>query len=292
VFFYIISFVLIVSGGVFIVLSAVEYHKLFEYYKEETYQSLRLGYKVNLILLYFFVLVFLVEFVDVFLRDMDAAYAFSVLILLLVAIYIFFSVKTQAAAAVMLREKTLEAMRTFVNAIDLKDYSRSGHSKHVYDVVNLFYEKLDDYWHVLNKMKLLDAAILHDIGKINISAEVFNKSDDLSQEEWEMVKSHPLKGKEMLDQTIFSEISDWVKYHHERVDGNGYYGLSSEDIPLESKIIAVADAYSALCSDRAYRRRFSHTEAITIIVKEAGKQFDRKLAERFVQLDGRILEQL
>jgi HD-GYP domain-containing protein (c-di-GMP phosphodiesterase class II) len=290
--FYIASITLIVAGGVFIVLSAVKYHKLLEYYKGGTYQSLRLGYTVNLVLLYFFIFVFLVELVDIFLREVDAAYVFSALIFLLVAVYIFFSVKTQADAAVMLREKTLEAMRAFVNAIDLKDYSSSGHSKHVYDVVSLFYERLYDYQPVLNKMKLLDAAILHDIGKINISAEVFNKSGQLSREEWETIKTHPLKGKEMLDETIFSEISDWVKYHHERVDGNGYYGVASEHIPLESKIIAIADAYSALCSDRAYRRRLDHGEAVVILVREAGKQFDRKLVERFVQIDGEALSRL
>jgi HD-GYP domain-containing protein (c-di-GMP phosphodiesterase class II) len=141
-------------------------------------------------------------------------------------------------------------------------------------------------------MKLLDAAMLHDIGKINISAEIFSKQDRLSPEEWEIIKSHPRRGKEMLDETIFREISDWIKYHHERVDGNGYYGMSADTIPLESKIIALADTYSALCSDRAYRKRLNHEDAMEIIRRDTGKYFDRKLAERFVQLDKETLERL
>jgi HD-GYP domain-containing protein (c-di-GMP phosphodiesterase class II) len=96
----------------------------------------------------------------------------------------------------------------------------------------------------------------------------------------------------MLDKTCFNEISDWVQYHHERVDGNGYYGLVSEDIPLESKIIAIADAYSALCNDRAYRPRLSHEEAIGLISREAGKHFDRRLTECFLRIDREALERL
>jgi HD-GYP domain-containing protein (c-di-GMP phosphodiesterase class II) len=240
-------------------------------------------------LLCFFVVGFLVELVNIVLWEMDAAFVFIALIFLLASVYIFFSVETQSSAAVMLREKTLEAMRTFVDVIDLKDYSSKGHSKDVYDIVSLFYDQLPEYWHVLNKMKLLDAAILHDIGKINISSEVFNKQGQLSPEEWEIIKTHPIRGKEMLDATIFHEISDWVKCHHERVDGNGYYGMASEDIPLESKIIAIADTYSALRNERAYRPRMSHEDAVSIILKEAGKHFDRKLVEHFVLIDREAL---
>jgi HD-GYP domain-containing protein (c-di-GMP phosphodiesterase class II) len=192
----------------------------------------------------------------------------------------------------MLREKALEAIRAFVNTIDMKDYYFKGHSKEVYDIVNLFYDQLIDYHYILNREKLLDAAILHDIGKINISTEVLCKRDKLSQEEWELIKTHPQRGKEMLDETCFAEISEWVLYHHERVDGNGYYRLLSEHIPLESKIIAIADCYAALCSDRVYRPRLSHYEAAALIHQEVGKQFDRKLVECFFRIDTDALERI
>jgi HD-GYP domain-containing protein (c-di-GMP phosphodiesterase class II) len=78
-------------------------------------------------------------------------------------------------------------------------------------------------------------------------------------------------------------------YHHERVDGNGYYGLVSEDIPLEAKIIAIADAYSALCSDRPWRKRKNHEDAIAVITSEAGTQFDPKLVDCFLRIDRNAL---
>jgi HD-GYP domain-containing protein (c-di-GMP phosphodiesterase class II) len=282
----------LLAGGGVTIWAAVDYQRLLDYYKEEFYESLRPDYQVNLFLLYVFIFGFAIASVDVFLRELTLVYVFVTLAFFLAAVYVLFSVKTQAHAAVMLREKVLEAIRAFVNTIDIKDFSFKGHSKQVYDIVNLFYRELTDYHHVLNREKLLDAAILHDIGKINISTEVLCKRERLTQEEWDLLKSHTLRGKEMLDETCFREISGWVLYHHERVDGNGYFGLVAEDIPLEAKIIALADSYSALCSDRAYRPRLSHPEAIALISREAGKQFDRKLVECFLRLDSQALEAL
>ncbi|MFP3091325.1 HD domain-containing protein [Treponema sp. TIM-1] len=274
------------------IFAAVEYQKLLDYYKQESYRALRSGYRINLVLLYLFIGGFFTALVDSILREPDILYTILAVIFHLGAVYVLFTVRTQAQAALMLREKALEVTRAFVDAIDLKDFCTRAHSKHVYDIVGLFYDQLKEFKHVLNKGKLLDAALFHDIGKINISAEIFRKQEKLTGEEWALIKTHPAVGKEMLDQTCFSEISDWIMYHHERVDGNGYYGRISEEIPLESKIIAIADVYSALCNDRSYRPRLSHDEAVAIITKEAGKQFDPVLVERFLQIDRKILEKL
>jgi HD-GYP domain-containing protein (c-di-GMP phosphodiesterase class II) len=287
----IFGFLLFASGAGVLILAAFEYHKLLNYYRQEVYESLGKGYYVNLILLYMFIFGFTIASVDILLREVGIFHIFIALAFLLAAVYVLFSVRAQAHAAVLLREKVLEAIRAFVYSIDAKDNSFKNHSKHVYDIVDLFYKELPDYEHVLNREKLLDAAILHDIGKINISAEVLCKQDQLTAEEWELVKSHAKKGKEMLDETCFSEISDWVMYHHERVDGNGYYRLVSEDIPLESKIIAVADVYSALCSDRAWRPRKNHEEAVRVLKEGAGTQFDSKLVACFLRIDPKALEE-
>jgi HD-GYP domain-containing protein (c-di-GMP phosphodiesterase class II) len=284
-------FIILICGGSVMVLTTLEYHKLLAYYRQEVYESRRSGYTFNLLFFYLFIVGFIIGAVDVLLRDVDLRNVIAVLAFLLGAVYLYFSVRTQEHAAVMLREKVLEAIRTFVNTIDLKDCSFTGHSRQVYDVVRLFYEELRDYRHILNREKLLDAAILHDIGKINISADLLRKREDLTQEEWEILKSHTIRGKEMLDETCFRDISDWILYHHERVDGNGYYGLASQDIPVEAKIIAIADTYSALCSDRAYRSRMSHEEALALISRETGKQFDRKLVDCFLRVDKGALEQ-
>jgi HD-GYP domain-containing protein (c-di-GMP phosphodiesterase class II) len=274
------------------VLATVGYHKLLNFYKQQSYQSLPGGYEVNLVLLYVFDFCYFAGLANVFLRTLLPVDIFIYLVFALGAIYIFFSAKSQSNAAMMLREKTLETMQTFVNTIDQKEFYSKNHSKHVYDIVNLYYDYLDEYHVLLNKVKLLDAAMLHDIGKINISAELLHKAGKLNSEEWEIIKSHPRKGKEMLDKTSFSEISDWVLYHHERVDGNGYYNATADIIPLEAKIITIADSYSALCNDRPFRPRMRHEEAMEIIRGAAGKQFDRKLAECFLKIDREALERL
>jgi HD-GYP domain-containing protein (c-di-GMP phosphodiesterase class II) len=288
----ILGFLWIAAGGVVMVMTSIEYHKLLKYYRQELYVSLRPGYTINLVLLYVFIAGFVLCGVDSILRDIGIIYVFGAFASLLGSVFIFFSVRNQAHAAVMFREKTLEAIRAFVTTIDLKEFHTEGHSRQVRDIVVLFYEHLVDYQYILNREKLLDAAILHDIGKINISADILSKRDVLSPDEWEIIKSHPRRGKEMLDETCFREIGDWVMYHHERVDGNGYYGLVSENIPLESKILAIADTYSALRSDRSYRKRVSHDDAIEIIILEMGRHFDRKLVECFLKIDRAALEQL
>jgi HD-GYP domain-containing protein (c-di-GMP phosphodiesterase class II) len=287
-----LGFVLLTAGGIVMVMTAVEYYKLLKYYKQEIYEVLDSRFQVNLVFFYIFIFGFIVAEVDMVLRKIGVAYLAAILALFLGTVFMYFFVRTQARAAVMLREKALEAIQAFVNTIDQKEFYTKGHSKQVFDIVNIFYDQLDEYKHVLNREKLLDAAILHDIGKINISTEVLSKPDQLTLEEWEIIKSHPVRGKEMLEETIFREIGDWIKYHHERVDGNGYYGLVSENIPLESKIISIADSYSALRSDRAYRPRVSHEEAIDIIRREAGRQFDRKLVDLFLRIDWKVLEQV
>jgi HD-GYP domain-containing protein (c-di-GMP phosphodiesterase class II) len=284
-FITVVCFLLLVSGGAVMVMTTVKYHKLLVYYRQEIYEELGRDYYVNLVLLYVFIFAFIVAAVDVLLRKPGIYHLFFSLAILLMAVYVLFSVKAQSQAAVLLREKVLEAIRAFVYTIDTKDNAFKNHSKHVYDIVGLFYEVLPEYRYLLSREKLLDAAILHDIGKINISQELLIKQDRLSAEEWEQIKDHARQGKEMLDETSFREIGDWVMYHHERVDGNGYYRLLSEDIPLESKIIAIADSYSALCSDRAWRKRKSHEESIAIITAAAGTQFDPKLVECFLRID-------
>ncbi|MDR1351757.1 MAG: HD domain-containing protein [Treponema sp.] len=276
---------LLVSGGAVMAAATVKYHSLLAYYRQEIYEELGRGYYVNLSLLYIFVFGFIIAAVDAFLRNAALYHLFVSLAVLLASVYVLFSVRAQARTAALLREKVLEAIRAFVYTIDTKDHAFKNHSKHVYDIVSLFYEALPEYRCILNREKLLDAAILHDIGKINISQELLTKRERLSTEEWEQIKTHARQGRDMLNETSFREIGDWVMYHHERVDGNGYYGLLSEDIPLESKIIAIADSYSALCSDRAWRKRKSHEESIAVITAEAGGQFDPRLVECFLRID-------
>jgi len=200
-------------------------------------------------------------------------------------VFIHTSTSAQINMTVLLRAKNMEIMKTFVNAIDLKDSYTKGHSEHVYDLVNLICEHLPDtYLKRLNRAKLLDAAMLHDCGKISIKDEILNKRGRITQDDWEAIKSHAVTGKKMLDDTCFSDISDWVLYHHERIDGKGYYGLSGNEIPLESRIIAIADTYSALSTNRIYRKHYSHEQAVEIMALSTGSQLDIELMGCFMRI--------
>jgi putative nucleotidyltransferase with HDIG domain len=122
---------------------------------------------------------------------------------------------------------------------------------------------------------LARAALLHDVGKSEVPAEVLNKPGKLDAAEWAMVERHPLTGCEMLLQAGLAEEARIVLHHHERFDGGGYpSGRAGRDIPIESRILAVADAYDAMTSARPYRAAMSPAAAMTELRNGAGRQHD------------------
>lgn len=291
-----INILFIVVGGVSMVITTYRYHRLLRSFRKATYTKYTINYiqqNLSIVLLYIFIAAFIVGIVDTMLHDTAPMYTFITAIFLLGAFFIFFIVNILRNMEKMLRVKNMEIMKTFVNSIELKDSYTKGHSLHVYNVVEIFYNHLgDSYKKQLNLPKLMDAAMLHDIGKICIKDDILNKRNKLTQEDWDVIKRHPLEAKKMLDDTCFSEISDWVFYHHERMDGRGYYALSADKIPLESKIIAIADTYSALCTNRAYRSRMSHKEAVAILKEASGDQFDEDLLKYFFEIPEEELARL
>lgn len=128
------------------------------------------------------------------------------------------------------------------------------------------------------------AAVLHDIGKLGIDDSILNKASKLSQEEYELIMQHPSIGAEIISNVDFlKKVTKMVKYHHERYDGGGYpEGLVGDEIPIEACILAIADAYDAMTSDRPYRRALTQEEALNEISKNAGTQFHPVLAKKFV----------
>ncbi|HHX59519.1 MAG TPA: diguanylate cyclase [Epulopiscium sp.] len=128
------------------------------------------------------------------------------------------------------------------------------------------------------------AGILHDIGKITIPLEISNKLGKLKQDEWEEVKRHPITGYNILKGVDeYAHLAEGVLYHHERPDGRGYpQGLGEAQIPLLSKIIAVADAYEAMTSNRLYKKAKTQDEAIIELKKHSGTQFDSEIIEVFI----------
>lgn len=127
--------------------------------------------------------------------------------------------------------------------------------------------------------------LFHDIGKVSISEEILNKTAELTEEEWVAVKAHPEVGYRVLSHVQdMAEIADFVLSHHERWDGKGYpRGLEGKAIPLQSRIIAVVDAYDAMISYRPYRDSLSQQAAAAELLRCAGSQFDPDIVEVFVQ---------
>ena len=181
-----------------------------------------------------------------------------------------------------LSKKNVELMELLVTSIEMKDLYTKGHSRHVCDVVELFYNHLPHKLRsLISRAKVRDAALLHDIGKIGIPDAILNKPSALDASEWQYMKLHPENGKFILAKTAFEEISDWVYYHHERMDGKGYYEIPAGKIPIEARMICIADAFSALNTDRIYRKRFSCERTIEILSEASGTQFDQELLMYF-----------
>lgn len=134
------------------------------------------------------------------------------------------------------------------------------------------------------------AAVLHDLGKVRIPDEILMKPASLSEEEYCLVKCHPGWGADMIEKDSSDDpkrkfVAEIVRYHHERYDGQGYpEGLRGERIPFLAQIIAIADSFEAMTSDRPYRKALTRNQAFNILNEERGKQFHPELVDRFVQL--------
>jgi HD-GYP domain-containing protein (c-di-GMP phosphodiesterase class II) len=129
-------------------------------------------------------------------------------------------------------------------------------------------------------------AKFHDIGKVGISDSILFKEGPLTSEEWTEMKWHCEIGYRIaLSAPELVPITDWILKHHEWWNGDGYpLGIKGEEIPIECRLLTIADAYEALTSVRPYRRAFSHGEAVAELLRHSGTQFDPELLERFVQM--------
>ncbi len=194
----------------------------------------------------------------------------------------------------MLREKT-EKMHThilmaLVGALDLKDPYTKGHSLHVAEASIHLGKQLGLTDEELSKLYM--AAILHDIGKISIPDKILGKPGRLTDEEYEIIKSHPVMGYKLLESIEgMEEISKIILYHHERCDGKGYpEGLTCDQIPMLSKIIAIADAFDAMVNRRVYRKALSLQQATAEIQKNLGTQFDTYIGRKFLEIASEIYQ--
>ena len=179
---------------------------------------------------------------------------------------------------------TMQTITTIANALDAKDTYSEGHSRRVAAYSAQLAEKLGLSEDEIRNIRII--ALLHDIGKIGVPDSVLNKPGKLTDEEFALMKQHAVAGSEILkDIDMISGIDIGTRYHHERYDGRGYpEGLKGEDIPYIARIIAVADSYDAMTSDRVYRKHLSDEQVMSELEKGEGTQFDPVIAQTMENL--------
>lgn len=183
-----------------------------------------------------------------------------------------------------LQDTYLSTVKALVSVIEAKDPYTKGHTERVADYAVALGTKLN-----LPKEELRDiafGAVLHDIGKLVVYERILNKPGELDQEEWQILKEHPVIGASIIENMDFlSGTVALVRHHHEQWDGNGYPdGLQGDDIPMGARIIAVTDSYDAMTTDRPYRKALKRKVAIDTLRAKAGSQFDPEVVENFIEL--------
>lgn len=182
-------------------------------------------------------------------------------------------------------QSLIEAIFAFAKTIELKDHYTGEHVEKTVHYATEVARTLG----MLSAEEIemvRQAAILHDLGKIGISDKILCKRAKLSKKEFAEIRKHPEIGAEIIRPIQFLQgIIPYILYHHERWDGKGYpYGLKGEEIPLGARIVAIADVYQALISDRPYRKAYPEKQAIKIIVDSSGSHFDPRIVDVFLKV--------
>jgi HD-GYP domain-containing protein (c-di-GMP phosphodiesterase class II) len=189
----------------------------------------------------------------------------------------------------------LATLLGLAEALDLRDSGTADHCRTVGRYCAMIAAKLG---FAPDRVKRIETAgVLHDVGKIGLPDEILRKPGKLTDEEWRPLRRHPEIGARILADPAFADIREWIIAHHERIDGGGYpRGLAADQIPLEARIIAVADAYEAMIGDRVYCAARNPEDARTELLRCAGTQFDPIVVAAFVgalhEEDGRAPSQV
>ena len=180
----------------------------------------------------------------------------------------------------------IEVLETLVGVIEAGDQNLDGHSLHVQELSMLMYDQLPFVCRIrISPIDLQYASLLLDVGKLGVPREIINKTGKLLPHERELIQKHPEICVALFEQfPSFKKVTHWIKYHHERVDGSGYYHLKGEEIPFVSRLLAVADTYSAITMDRSYKASLPYENAISELRLVAGSQLDSELVEIFCSI--------
>lgn len=180
-----------------------------------------------------------------------------------------------------LKELFSGTINAIIEALDAKDSFTLGRSRRVTFLALKMAQFLNLSMEETGKLEL--AGLLHDIGMIGVSEDILNKTEALTQDEFEVIKKHVNYGVKILeDIKQLKDVVEIIKFHHERFDGSGYpYGLKGDEIPLNAKIISIADAYDSMISKRSYRAGLAHDDAVRRIEDQTGRQFDPVIVDAF-----------
>lgn len=212
-------------------------------------------------------------------------------------------VKLHIDVNLLIRDHTEKLARNHQNMIFIladmvenRDSGTGGHIERTSEYVKVLVSKMQEQGVYTDEIQDWDlemmgiCAILHDIGKIGVSDTILNKPGKLTDEEFDRMKNHASNGADIINRVIKRTGDDeflhnarlFAEFHHESWDGSGYpHGLKQLDIPIQGRIMAIADVYDALISERPYKPAFSHEKAVDIIMKDSGKRFDPKIANIF-----------
>lgn len=184
-----------------------------------------------------------------------------------------------------IQELSFESVRALAEAIELRDPYTRGHSIQVADLAVVLAKAMEL---PEKEIPLIEfAGLLHDIGKIAIPETILKKKDKLTKDEWKTIKKHPTHSAKIIEPVLnLKPIQDWILHHHERWDGDGYpSGQREKNIPIESRILAVCDTYSAMLEDRPYRKGLKLDEIRREMRRVAGSQLDPVLVNTFLNLN-------
>lgn len=183
-----------------------------------------------------------------------------------------------------LEKAYIGTVRAFANAVEARDNYTRGHTERVYKIASLIARDLE--WSDEQMKNMYMGCILHDIGKIGVPDMILNKPGRLTQEEQEAMRKHPETGVRMLEGIPMLEPAlPYILYHHEQYDGSGYpLGLKGNNIPIEGRVLAIADTVDAILTNRPYRKGASIEKVNQELISCSGKQFDPELAQLFLKI--------
>jgi len=183
-----------------------------------------------------------------------------------------------------MRKVYLDTIRALAAAIDAKDPYTKGHSERVAETAVILAQELNLSDREIENIEY--TALLHDIGKIGIKDKILSKKGSLTDQEFDKIKEHTIMGAKIIEPVDFLKNSyKAIYHHHEKYNGKGYPdGLKSEDIPILARIIAVADAYDAMGSDRPYRKKLNKDKILKELNDQSGKQFDPEVVKALISI--------